>query len=201
MPPLISSSILDEIEYRLLIVGSPGVGKSALTMQIVQNQFVGDYDPTIEDTYQKQHYIDDELCLLRITDTAPDGEYSAMNDRWKRSTQGFMIVYSVASRLSFEAINTFKEEVLRMRDADQVPIVLVGNKTDMEEERAVSTAEGKHFADLFDCPFFETSAKSRINVEEAFCGLIREVKKFQKNSTKTIQPKHKRLKKKICSLM
>ena len=72
-------------EYKLVIVGGGGVGKSALTIQLIQNHFIDEYDPTIEDSYRKQVTIDEETCLLDILDTAGQEEYSAMRDQVKLS--------------------------------------------------------------------------------------------------------------------
>ncbi|KAF9578745.1 Ras GTPase, partial [Lunasporangiospora selenospora] len=62
-------------EYKLVVVGGGGVGKSALTIQFIQSHFVDEYDPTIEDSYRKQCQIDDEICLLDVLDTAGQEEY------------------------------------------------------------------------------------------------------------------------------
>eukprot|EP01096_Ripella_sp_DP13-Kostka_P012445 TRINITY_DN520_c1_g1_i1.p1 TRINITY_DN520_c1_g1~~TRINITY_DN520_c1_g1_i1.p1 ORF type:complete len:185 (-),score=58.26 TRINITY_DN520_c1_g1_i1:272-826(-) len=163
-------------EYKLVVVGGGGVGKSALSIQLIQNHFIDEYDPTIEDSYRKQVTIDDEPCLLDILDTAGQEEYSAMRDQYMRTGQGFLCVYSVTARVSFDEVTTFKEQILRVKDADRVPIVLAGNKCDLESERQVTTAEGQDLAKSFGCPFFETSAKAKINVEDVFYQLVREVR-------------------------
>ena len=163
-------------EYKLVIVGGGGVGKSALTIQLIQNHFIDEYDPTIEDSYRKQVTIDDETCLLDILDTAGQEEYSAMRDQYMRTGQGFLTVFAITSRSSFDEITAFREQILRVKDEDQVPMVVAGNKCDLEDERQVTTAEGQDLAKSFACPFFETSAKSRINVEEAFYALVREIR-------------------------
>merc|ERR1712072_1093341 len=163
-------------EYKLVIVGGGGVGKSALTIQLIQNNFIEEYDPTIEDSYRKQVTIDDETCLLDILDTAGQEEYSAMRDQYMRTGQGFLCVFAITSRSSFDEITSFREQILRVKDEDKVPMVLAGNKCDLEDERQVTTAEGQDLAKGFGCPFFETSAKSRINVEEAFYQLVREIR-------------------------
>jgi small GTP-binding protein len=62
-------------QYKLVVVGGGGVGKSALTIQFIQGHFVDDYDPTIEDSYRKQCVIDDEVALLDVLDTAGQEEY------------------------------------------------------------------------------------------------------------------------------
>ena len=79
-------------EYRLAILGGGGVGKSALTIQLIQNQFIDEYDPTIEDFFRKQVTVDKETCLLDILDTAVQEEYAAAaaRDRYLRSTHGFI---------------------------------------------------------------------------------------------------------------
>jgi GTPase KRas len=164
-------------EYKLVIVGGGGVGKSALTIQLIQNHFIDEYDPTIEDSYRKQVTIDDETCLLDILDTAGQEEYSAMRDQYMRTGQGFLCVFAVTSRSSFDEISSFREQILRVKDEDQVPIVLIGNKCDLNNDRQVTTTEGQDLAKAFGCPFFETSAKARINVEESFYQLVREVRK------------------------
>ena len=135
------------------------------------------YDPTIEDSYRKQVSIDDETCLLDILDTAGQEEYSAMRDQYMRTGEGFLCVYAITSRSSFEEIDGFREQILRVKDEDHVPMCLAGNKCDLNDDRQVTTAEGSDKAKSFGCPFFETSAKSRINVEESFYDLVREIRK------------------------
>jgi GTPase KRas protein len=164
-------------EYKLVIVGGGGVGKSALTIQLIQNHFIDEYDPTIEDSYRKQVTIDDETCLLDILDTAGQEEYSAMRDQYMRTGQGFLCTFAITSRSSFDEITSFREQILRVKDEDQVPMVLIGNKCDLEQERQVTTVEGQDLAKSFGCPFYETSAKARINVEDAFYQLVREIRK------------------------
>jgi len=164
-------------EYKLVIVGGGGVGKSALTIQLIQNHFIDEYDPTIEDSYRKQVTIDDETCLLDILDTAGQEEYSAMRDQYMRTGQGFLCVYSITAKSTFDEITSFREQILRVKDKDKVPMILVGNKCDLEHDRQVTTQDGQELAKSFGCPFLETSAKSRVNVEESFYQLVREIRK------------------------
>ena len=171
-------------EYKLVIVGGGGVGKSALTIQLIQNHFIDEYDPTIEDSYRKQVTIDEETCLLDILDTAGQEEYSAMRDQYMRTGQGFILVYAITSRSSFDEISSFRDQILRVKDKDKVPMVLIGNKCDLEQERQVTAGEGQDLAKSFGCPFFESSAKTRINVEESFYELVREIRKDLQGDTK-----------------
>lgn len=163
-------------EYKLVVVGGGGVGKSALTIQLIQSHFVDEYDPTIEDSYRKQVVIDDKVTILDILDTAGQEEYSAMREQYMRTGEGFLLVYSVTSRTSFDELLTYYQQIQRVKDSDYVPVLVVGNKSDLEEERQVSYEDGLHMAQHMSAPFLETSAKQAINVEEAFYTLVRLVR-------------------------
>ncbi|CAG7849233.1 24 kDa Ras-like protein Flags: Precursor [Serendipita indica DSM 11827] len=177
-------------EYKLVVVGGgvdraahavpKGVGKSALTIQFIQSHFVDEYDPTIEDSYRKQCVIDDEVALLDVLDTAGQEEYGAMREQYMRTGEGFLLVYSITSRNSFEEISTFHQQILRVKDKDTFPVVIVANKCDLEFERQVGQNEGRDLAKHYNCKFIETSAKQRINVDEAFSALVREIRRFSK---------------------
>ncbi|KAF8328013.1 ras-like protein [Amanita rubescens] len=167
-------------EYKIVAVGGGGVGKSALTIQFIQNVFVDEYDPTIEDSYKKQSSIDDEVALLDVLDTAGQEEYGAMREQYIRVGEGFLLIYSITSRNSFEEISTFYQQILRAKDLDYFPVIIVANKCDLEYERQVGINEGRDLAKHFGCKFIETSAKLRINVDEAFTDLVREVRKYDK---------------------
>eukprot|EP01089_Gocevia_fonbrunei_P012658 TRINITY_DN3054_c0_g1_i7.p1 TRINITY_DN3054_c0_g1~~TRINITY_DN3054_c0_g1_i7.p1 ORF type:complete len:206 (-),score=53.65 TRINITY_DN3054_c0_g1_i7:78-656(-) len=189
-------------EYKLVVVGGGGVGKSALTIQLIQNHFIDEYDPTIEDSYRKQVTIDADSCLLDILDTAGQEEYSAFKDQYMRTGQGFLCVYAITSRTSFDEISSFREQILRVKDEDKVPMVLVGNKSDLENERVVATSEGNDLSKSFGCAFLETSAKTRVNVEESFYQLVREIKKSREGagSSEKSAKKKKQLPLSKCSL-
>lgn len=165
-----------------MVVGGGGVGKSALTIQFIQSHFVDEYDPTIEDSYRKQCVIDDEVALLDVLDTAGQEEYSAMREQYMRTGEGFLCVYSITSRNSFEEISMFHQQILRVKDKDSFPVIVIGNKCDLESERQVSVQEGRDLAKQFQCKFLETSAKLKINVDESFYSLVREIRKFSSGS-------------------
>jgi len=167
-------------EYKLVVVGGGGVGKSCLTIQLIQSHFVDEYDPTIEDSYRKQCEIDDETALLDVLDTAGQEEYSAMREQYMRTGEGFLLIYSITSRQSFEEIATFQQQILRVKDQDYFPIIVVGNKCDLENEREVSVEEGQALARRFGCNFIETSAKSKRNVDQAFFDIVREIRRYNK---------------------
>ena len=92
-----------------------GVGKSCCTIQFVQGTFIAKYDPTIEDSYRKQVIIDEETCLLDILDTAGHEEYSAMRAQYMRTGEGFLCVYAINARNSFQEISGFRDHILQVK--------------------------------------------------------------------------------------
>jgi GTPase KRas protein len=144
---------------------------------------------------------DDNTCLLDILDTAGQEEYSAMRDQYMRTGQGFILTYAITSRQSYDEINVFREQIHRVKDADHVPIVLAGNKCDLEDERQVTTQEATELARQWKVPIYETSALARINVEEAFFDLVREIRKEQQTPGNLNSSKAKPQKTKACSIL
>eukprot|EP00486_Rosalina_sp_Unknown_P005608 CAMPEP_0201572204 /NCGR_PEP_ID=MMETSP0190_2-20130828/15328_1 /ASSEMBLY_ACC=CAM_ASM_000263 /TAXON_ID=37353 /ORGANISM="Rosalina sp." /LENGTH=198 /DNA_ID=CAMNT_0047997663 /DNA_START=99 /DNA_END=695 /DNA_ORIENTATION=+ len=168
----------DTQEYKIVVLGGGGVGKSALTIRLVTNNFLEEYDPTIEDSYRKSVVIDDKACLLDILDTAGQEEFSSMQDQWMREGQAFLVVYSITSRTTFDEAIIMREKILRCKEEEEPPIVLVGNKCDLEDQRQVQQTEGTGLAKEWgeNSTFFETSAKEKINHEECFYAAVRLVR-------------------------
>jgi len=163
---------------KLCCLGDGGVGKTSITIQLCSNHFVEMYDPTIEDSYRKQMVIDDEAAMLEILDTAGQEELTALRDQWIRGAEGFIIVYSITSRGSFEQVSLFRQQILRVHDVDDMPMIIVGNKCDLDHLREVSTMEGKELAKSFrNTSFLEASAKNRQNIEEIFLDIVRTVRR------------------------
>uniref|UniRef100_A0A4W4DMR4 Ras-related protein Rap-1b n=1 Tax=Electrophorus electricus TaxID=8005 RepID=A0A4W4DMR4_ELEEL len=160
-------------EYKLVVLGSGGVGKSALTVQFVQGIFVEKYDPTIEDSYRKQVEVDGQQCMLEILDTAGTEQFTAMRDLYMKNGQGFALVYSITAQSTFNDLQDLREQILRVKDTDDVPMILVGNKCDLEDERVVGKEQGQNLARQWNsCAFLESSAKSKINVNESLRHVI-----------------------------
>ncbi|KAL6068995.1 hypothetical protein STEG23_032111 [Scotinomys teguina] len=165
-------------EYKLVVVGAGGVGKSALSIQLVQYRFVDEYDPTIEDSYRKQVVIDGEACLLDILDIAGLEEYSVMQDQCIRTGEGFLCVFALNNTKSFEDIHQYREQIKRVKDSDNVPMVLVGNKCELAT-RTVDSQQAQDLARCYGIPYVETSARTRQGVEDAFYTVIREIRQHR----------------------
>ncbi|GAM19627.1 hypothetical protein SAMD00019534_028020 [Acytostelium subglobosum LB1] len=183
-------------EFKIVVLGSGGVGKSALTVQFVQGIFVEKYDPTIEDSYRKQVEVDGNQCMLEILDTAGTEQFTAMRDLYMKNGQGFVLVYSIISNSTFGELPDLREQILRVKDCEDVPMVLVGNKCDLGDQRQVATEQGEELARKFGgCIFLEASAKNKINVEQIFYDLIRQI-----NRKNPVGPA-KKDKSKLCALL
>ncbi|TRZ23710.1 hypothetical protein HGM15179_003417, partial [Zosterops borbonicus] len=177
--------------YKLVVVGDGGVGKSALTIQFFQKIFVPDYDPTIEDSYLKHTEIDGQWAILDVLDTAGQEEFSAMREQYMRTGDGFLIVYSVTDKASFEHVDRFHQLILRVKDRESFPMILVANKVDLMHLRKITREQGREMATKHNIPYIETSAKDPpLNVDKAFHDLVRVIRqqipeKSQKKKKKT----------------
>lgn len=159
------------------MVGSGGVGKSALTLQFMYDEFVADYEPTKADSYRKQVILDGEETQIDILDTAGQEDYAAIRDNYFRSGEGFLCVFSIVENDSFQATSDFRDQILRVKQNDRVPFLLVGNKCDLEDKRQVATQDAEDKARQWNVPYVETSAKTKHNVDKVFYDLMREVRK------------------------
>jgi len=186
--------------HKIIMVGSGGVGKSALTLQFMYDEFVEDYEPTKADSYRKNVTVDDEDCQIDILDTAGQEDYAAIRDNYFRSGEGFLCVFSICEPESFAATNDLREQILRVKGESEgtVSLILVGNKIDLADKRQVSTEEGLEKASEWKVPYIETSAKTKENVEKAFNELMRMIilKKSEDKSAGQKDKKEKKKKKK-----
>lgn len=157
-------------------MGSGGVGKSALTLQFMYDEFVEDYEPTKADSYRKKVVLDGEEVQIDILDTAGQEDYAAIRDNYFRSGEGFLCVFSITEEDSFQATQDFREQILRVKGDSNIPFILVGNKADLVGSRQVQQATASGKATEWQVPYVETSAKTRENVDKVFYDLMREIR-------------------------
>merc|ERR1711879_335941 len=161
--PTANKSIENGREYKLVVMGEGGVGKTAITIQFMNNKFVADYDPTIEDAYKKEYAIDDhgteKNIVVEIIDTAGQEDFSpGLHDKFIRQGEGFILVYSITAASSFEKVKEVREKILFSKNAVSIPMIIVGNKKDLEKERKVPTETAEALAEQWGCQFLEASA-------------------------------------------
>ncbi|XP_076862534.1 ras-related and estrogen-regulated growth inhibitor [Brachyhypopomus gauderio] len=168
-------------EVKLAVFGRAGVGKSALVVRFLTKRFIWEYDPTLESTYRHQANIDDELVSMEILDTAGQ-EDQLQREGHMRWGDGFVLVYDITDRGSFEDMAPLRGMLEEVRRPKLAPLVLVGNKADLEHARQVATEEGERLAADMACAFYECSACAEQagtggGVAEAFHELCREVRR------------------------
>jgi len=171
------------IKRSIAIMGSRAVGKSSLTIQFVENHFVDTYYPTIENTFTKNVKYKGQDYTVEIIDTAGQDEYSILGSQHATGIHGYVLVYSVTSRSSFEIIKVIRDKILNFIGTEWVPLIIVGNKTDLHQQRQVSSEEGKELSVEWNCQFIESSAKNNENIGQAFNMMIHEIEKFQNPAT------------------
>jgi small GTP-binding protein len=157
----------------IALLGDSGAGKSTMTVQFVQGHFMHGYEPIVEDSYRKTLTIDGADYLVTILDLAHSNDGKDVRGNWPdiiRQSHGFLVVYTVTNHVAFEEVDSIYEQILRIKDVDRVPTVLVGNRSDLE--RQVELSEGLAVAQRWGVPFFETSSKTNTNVQEAFLTLL-----------------------------
>lgn len=170
---------------RVAVVGSRAVGKSSMTVQFVEDHFVESYYPTIENQFSKLVRYKGQEYEVEILDTAGQDEYSIINQKHLIGIHGYLLVYSIASRSSFEMIPIIRDKILNNLGTEHIPAVVVGNKCDLHMQRQVPDTEGQELAKSLDSAFIECSARHNENIAKAFELLIREIDRKENNNSES----------------
>ncbi|PWN97492.1 putative ras-related GTP-binding protein [Tilletiopsis washingtonensis] len=153
---------------KIAVLGSRSVGKSSLIVRYVEDAFVDSYYPTIENIFNKCVKYKGVEYDCDVIDTAGQDEYSILNSKHAIGIHGYVLVYSIASRNSFEMVQTVYDKILNYTGTEHVPCVIVGQKSDLHVQRQVSEQEGKDLAQQLQCAWVETSARHNANVSKVF---------------------------------
>uniref|UniRef100_A0A672JAE1 GTP-binding protein n=1 Tax=Salarias fasciatus TaxID=181472 RepID=A0A672JAE1_SALFA len=174
--------------YRVVLLGDQGVGKTSLA-GIFGGITEKDEQPA-EDSYERTLTVDGEETTLIVMDTwendKAEGDASSARDDCLKVGSAYVIVYSVTDRSSFDSAAELRITLRRIRQAENLPIILVGNKSDLVRSREVAVEEGRACAVVFDCKFIETSASLQHNVTELFEGVIRQIR-LRRDGSEAIQ--------------
>ncbi|GAA5932761.1 hypothetical protein JCM3775_002229 [Rhodotorula graminis] len=189
-------------EYKVVIMGGGGVGKSALTVRFIHQIFVSAYDPTIEDSYRRNLNVDGITVALEVLDTAGTEQFMSLSSLYVRSGDGFLLVFSLTSLDSVAELHTIWEQIQRIKETThgtgaaargggagaragpmgeklerpRVPVVLVGNKLDLQHERQVGREVAVNLSRSWGgVPYYETSARKEINVAAIFEDVVRQM--------------------------
>ena len=149
--------------YSIVVLGKGTVGKTSLIFRYIKNECPKDHDPTVEDSYTVlMQTKNGQTNEFKILDTAGEEDYQNMLDQWIISANGFLLMFAINDEETFEAL---KEKLKRIQknDADKLPIILVGNKCDLQAERKVTKEQAEEFAKTINAKYFETSALTDFN--------------------------------------
>ncbi|KAL1918500.1 uncharacterized protein VTP21DRAFT_3160 [Calcarisporiella thermophila] len=162
---------------KLLLIGDSGVGKSCLLLRFCEDSFTPSFITTIGIDFKIRTIdLDGKRIKLQIWDTAGQERFRTITTAYYRNAMGILLTYDVTDIRTFNNIRTWYSNI-EQHASEGVNKILIGNKCDAHETRAVSTEEGQALANELGLSFLETSAKSNINVEEAFFTLARDVKR------------------------
>ncbi|WVQ94711.1 hypothetical protein IAU59_001791 [Kwoniella sp. CBS 9459] len=163
--------------FQCAVMGSGGVGKSAVTVRFINGSYLEWYDPT----NRKQFSVDDQPCLLEILDTAGIDQYLTLNDMFIRESEGFILVFSLCQRDTFDEVIRTREAIERIKmpqeTGHRIPLVIVGNKSDLIDEREVDSSEGEKLATAWGCAYYEASARTSTNIVPIFEDIVRQLRR------------------------
>mmetsp|Transcript_45274 Transcript_45274/g.52046 ORF Transcript_45274/g.52046 Transcript_45274/m.52046 type:complete len:207 (-) Transcript_45274:200-820(-) len=162
--------------FKLLLIGDSGVGKTSLLLRFAENTFTDNFMSTIGVDFKiKTIDIDGKTAKLQIWDTAGQDRFRTITSSYYRGAHGIIVVYDVTQKESFDHVPMWMNEIEKYASENVVKL-LVGNKADLEDRKAVSTDEGKERADSLGIQFLEASAKNSHNVNETFISMAKELK-------------------------
>ncbi|XP_077569430.1 GTP-binding protein RAD isoform X1 [Stigmatopora nigra] len=166
----------DSQVHKVVLLGEHGVGKSSLARVFGGFEDPGhDYDEA-GNTYDRSIVVDEEESSIVLYDIWEQDNSPWLKEQCMRMGDAYIIVYSVTDKSSFEKASELRIQLRRTRQSEDIPIILVGNKSDLVRSREVSVDEGSACAVVFDCKFIETSASLHHNVQNLFDGIVRQIR-------------------------
>lgn len=172
-----SKSAAYDYLIKLLLIGDSGVGKSCLLLRFSDDSFTPSFITTIGIDFKiRTIELDGKRIKLQIWDTAGQERFRTITTAYYRGAMGILLVYDVTDERSFKNIRNWFSNI-EQHASEGVNKILIGNKCDWVEKKAITKEQGQQLADEFGIKFLETSAKANINVEEAFFTLARDIKK------------------------
>ncbi|KOC11392.1 Ras-like protein [Aspergillus flavus AF70] len=191
-------------KVKVVIVGDEGVGKSALILRLCFDHFSGTHEATADDSIRKSTVVDGQECILDIIDTAGREQYATLIEEWIRQGEVFVLVFDVASRESFTHVRKYYDQVRKIKQVVDdhsinppathpgapffAPLILVGNKSDLQHKRAVSETEGMELGKELCGEYVEASARDNVNVEAAFNKAVRNIRERRYEAEHSLFP-------------
>ena len=184
---------MEESEMTITVLGKGVVGKTSLIYRFINNHIMEEHDATIEDKFTVFETIDGKQYQINILDTAGEDDYQSLLDQWIEAADGFLLVYSIDDKETFDVLAD-KYKKIKQNDTDNnCPIIIVGNKSDLEEIRNVKQKDAQQWANSQHMKYFETSATTGTTeqVKLVFIECAKEIIKKRKESILKSQIKEK----------
>uniref|UniRef100_A0AAY4CCZ3 RAB7A, member RAS oncogene family n=1 Tax=Denticeps clupeoides TaxID=299321 RepID=A0AAY4CCZ3_9TELE len=166
-----------KVLLKVIILGDSGVGKTSLMNQYVNKKFSNQYKATIgADFLTKEVMVDDRLVTMQIWDTAGQERFQSLGVAFYRGADCCVLVFDVTAQNTFKTLDSWRDEFLIQaspRDPENFPFVVLGNKIDLENRQVTTKRAQVWCQSKNNIPYFETSAKEAINVEQAFQTIAR----------------------------
>ena len=164
-----------DLLYKIIIIGDTCVGKSNILTRYLKNEFKENSKSTVGvELGSKFLKVKGIGAKVQIWDTAGQERYRSITSSYYKGSHGCFIVYDITSETSFDNVEKWYEQAQKEASKD-ISVILVGNKCDLENERKVPKEKGEEKAKSFKCPFFETSALSKVNINEIFNEMVNNI--------------------------
>ena len=185
--------------FKVLLLGNSDVGKSSLLLRFVDSVWNETFVPTIGVDFKvKTVEIGDKKVKMQIWDTAGQERFRNVISTYFRGGNGLLLIYDITNKDSFKNLESWLIEIEK-NASENILKLLIGNKSDLEEDREISKEEGQAFANRNGMQFMETSAKMNTNVDEAFQALGKLMIEFNSGQKTTMNSQNKNDKKKTLS--
>ena len=192
------------LEVKIITLGDSHVGKSSLIFKFIEDKFSSSYMSTVGfDLKFKTIKINNEEIKVMIFDTAGQERFRSLASNYIKKANGILLVYDISDKNTFLNIENWMTNI-KEESSDKIPIILIGNKCDLDEQRKIQKEEGEQFANNNNLKFFETSCKDGDNVENCFIELTKQIierkkeRQFNPNTQKLVNIKEKKKEKDCC---
>ena len=159
-------------ELKILTIGAEGAGKSSIILRFAQKEWIPSYSPTIQDIYHTTLEHHNHNYTLDILDTAGHDDYSHMRDLFMKQCDGVLCIFDICDSQSFSIATQQLKRLMTYKGVRDFPIIIVGNKSDCAEQRAVSKKQAADLAKQYNTIYIEASAKLNIHITDSFVQLV-----------------------------
>jgi Ras-related protein Rab-11A len=164
-----------EMMIKVILIGDSGVGKTNIMSKFLKNQFLEDSKATVGVEFGSKLFIQQgHKIKAQIWDTAGQEKYKAITSAYYKGSKGALVIYDITQKETFANIEKWVND-LKCKGDPKITIIIIGNKSDLEEKRQISKEQGEEKAKSFGCAFLETSAFSGDNIEKAFEMMVKEI--------------------------